>query len=118
MAISSGDGSGELDDGFWTGQSLAASIPNMNTNRNDVTISFKVKVNQVKVNTPVTETVKFEGSNYITNTNPVDYVIQANNVPEVTITEAGTIHLALVKIIRPQELGKILMIPPIRCTLH
>jgi len=95
MAISSGDGSGELDDSFWTGQSLAASIPDMNTNRNDVTISFKVKVNQVKVNTPVTETVKFEGSNYITNTHPVDYVIQANNVPEVTINEKGPIHLAI-----------------------
>ncbi|MFJ7937927.1 L-type lectin-domain containing protein [Peribacillus sp. NPDC096622] len=95
MTISAGDGSEELDDSFWTGQSLAASIPNMNTNRNDVTISFKAKVNQVKVNTQVTESVKFEGSNYITNTKPVDYVIQANNAPEVTINEEGPIHLAV-----------------------
>ncbi|MGM0838267.1 MAG: L-type lectin-domain containing protein [Bacillota bacterium] len=95
LTISAGGGSESLDDSSWTGKSLAASIPNMDTNMDEVTISFKVKVNQVMVNQQVTETVKFEGSNYITNTSPVDYKIQANNVPEVTINEEGPIHLAV-----------------------
>ncbi|PGU61500.1 hypothetical protein COD67_23875, partial [Bacillus cereus] len=56
---------------------------------------FKVKVNQVLQATPVTEKADFVGSNYITQTNPVDYVIQPNQTPEVTINEAGPIHLAV-----------------------
>lgn len=95
MTISAEGGTESLDDSLWTGQSLVTGIPNMNINQNDVSISFKVKVNQVTVNTPVSETVTFEGSNYIKNTNPVEYVIQANNAPEITINEEGPIHLAV-----------------------
>ncbi|PFJ08955.1 hypothetical protein COD67_22920, partial [Bacillus cereus] len=45
MTITTPTGTTPLDDSAWSGQSLAVSLPNMNANMNDVTVSFKVKVN-------------------------------------------------------------------------
>jgi hypothetical protein len=82
-----------LNDQFWSGQSLALPIPDLRASMNEATISFKVKVNSVPGDQTVTEKVKFEGSNYITNTSPIIYIIKHNQKPEVTINEAGPIHL-------------------------
>ncbi|MGG6361002.1 L-type lectin-domain containing protein [Peribacillus frigoritolerans] len=95
MTLTTSGTTTEVEDSVWSGKSFNLSLPNMNSSMNDITISYKVKVNEVTVDTPISEIVNFVGSNYITNTHPVIYVIQANNVPEVTITEKGPIHLAV-----------------------
>jgi len=85
---------GVLDDSWWSGQSLALNMPDMNTSMNDVTVSFKAKANKLPTAASVSEKADFVGSNHIASTAPADYVIQPNQVPEVIIKEAGPIHIA------------------------
>jgi hypothetical protein len=92
LALADGSG-GVLSDHFWSGQSLALPILDLRASMNEATISFKVKVNSIPGDQTVTENVKFEGSNYITNTTPIQYIIKHNQKPEVTIDETGPIHL-------------------------
>lgn len=83
-----------LDDNSWSGQSLALSIPNMNSTQNAATVSFQVKVNATTEAASVTETARFNGDNMVIDTNSIDYVIQPNQAPEVAINDAGPVYVS------------------------
>ncbi|MFW5438188.1 lectin-like domain-containing protein [Paenibacillus apiarius] len=89
------NGTAPLADSNWSGNTLAVPLQDMSADNNEQTISFKVTVKDVSQPTPVTEKAVVRGSNYILQASPVDYVIQSNQVPEVTINEAGPVHIAV-----------------------
>ena len=60
-----------LDDNSWSGQSLALSIPNMDSTQNAATVSFQVKVNATTEVASVTETARFNGDNMVIDTNSI-----------------------------------------------
>jgi hypothetical protein len=95
LTLTNGNGTVALDDNLWSGKKLAVDLPNMNAANHEQILSFKVKVNTVLEETPVSEKTDFRGSNHITQTYPVNYVIQPNQTPEATINQTGPIHLAV-----------------------
>jgi len=95
MTLTDSTGTQVLSDYLWAGQSLNVNIGNMNITRNDVTISFKVKVNKTASKTYVTENATFNGNNANYQFSPSNYYILPNQKPEVTINDIGPIHLLL-----------------------
>ena len=78
------------DSAYWSGQTLSINLGNLTSADNEATASFKVKVNTVTADTPVTETAKFSGGNLILDTNSISYTIKRNQVPVVTLDNANT----------------------------
>lgn len=94
MTLTTSGETAALDDNSWSGQSLALSIPNMDSTQNAATVSFQVKVNATTEAASVTETARFNGDNMVIDTNSIDYVIQPNQAPEVAINDAGPVYVS------------------------
>ncbi|WCF07710.1 L-type lectin-domain containing protein [Paenibacillus thiaminolyticus] len=87
------NGTTPVNDSYWSGQTLAVPLRDMSADYDEQTISFRVKVNSLPLNTPVTEKFTVAGNNYINSSAAVTYVIQASRPPEVKILDEGPILL-------------------------
>ncbi|MBN3526619.1 L-type lectin-domain containing protein [Paenibacillus apiarius] len=95
LTLTDRNGTAPLADSNWSGNTLAVPLQDMSADNNEQIISFKVTVNDVAQQTRVTEKAVVTGINHILQTSPLDFLIQSNQVPEVTINEAGPVHIAV-----------------------
>ncbi|WP_182914702.1 L-type lectin-domain containing protein [Paenibacillus thiaminolyticus] len=86
-------GTKPVNDSYWSGQTLAVPLQDMSAEYEEQTISFRVKVNRLPLNTPVTEKFTVLGRNNISTSDAVTYEIHAIRAPEVTILDEGPVLL-------------------------
>lgn len=87
------NGTTPVNDSYWSGQTLAVPLRDMSADYDEQTISFRVKVNSLPLNTPVTEKFTVAGNNYINSSAAVTYEIHAVRAPEMTILDEGPVLL-------------------------
>lgn len=93
LTLTDRHGTTPVNDDYWSGQTLAVPLQDMSAEYEEQTISFRVKVNSLLLNTPVTEEFAVIGRNNISSSDPVTYEIHAIRAPEVTILDEGPILL-------------------------
>ncbi|RAP73689.1 lectin-like domain-containing protein [Paenibacillus montanisoli] len=95
MTLTLPSGTNVLSDSYWSGQTLSYTVPYLNADVNEMSITFKVKANKPAMVTNIYETASFKGENANYYTAPVNYGILANYAPIVTTQNVGPIYLTV-----------------------